>query len=1300
MVGTSSSTCVAEDCATSKSATPDIQFVEYRAAVCVLDGIQIRWSVRTIQLNENGGNLLWAGIYRKEADSAEILLGRIDLYDGTNSLPESLQALHSVIQGGLEWPSTPPAIIKLEWNATPNPTIVLTFDFETNSPPLHDAIALNNALVFEDGEVNLVQGNGTWSADTRSLTISDIDEASYSAITASAASGNLSARVRQKVLPPGVHFLSSPSSTTSISSVKNADSIKSIKESENIDNDSSIITGEAVLRVTSAGQYTARLHLGESMIAEVNNPISVRQCGGELLLSGSNSAKGNKLEEVVLPPVPFYSIDGVIALPGNKVVQIPASIFPSPTLHGIDSDVISVSEDKGSADYSWSIGFWINLPGDENMREEKLRCLFRKGDISGDNRTPAIFVLPHTGRLHVDVWTNIGRDGGETDVVITPGVWNHLVFTFERATPGVGYQCTIYKDGVLKTTLTFHKTVRVLSNNNPFFIDGAGQGRRSFFTQLRLWPGVLSAKAVSSEYSRTAAIFKQSADSTSGVGDYKTDTGHLVRGDVVGTLPSRSKAARAVASTLRHVSNADWLARIDDEAFSAQAAQSAEETERLCHPVPERVEAYRLAAAGGHAQSQYKYANLLLAGREDWYSLADESCWSRGTEERSPGTVFPHLVEAVTHLRSAASKGNGQAAHTLAILTLNGLLPQPSTSMNAEDTHKIHHADGSTCKNCEKNRSGGTYSGTGSVLLPTGVGDAVPPVWSRAPGNAQYAYKEYMKASEVSTEQAIGLLHSAAACDDGEEAALALGIRYMYGRGVEEDVEAAAWYLVSASDKASVSQHTPGKQRLHHMVRLTQYNEGTVAAGERGEEDEMISFQAIQASQGHVQSMVAMGDLHYWGARGVERNHARALDYFNQAAGHGHNDGRVGAAGMYLKGEGAPANHTRAVELYEAAAKEGHVRALNGLGYEHYFGGHLPQNITKAREYFLQAAALDSDGDSIFNAAHLLERGEGGDKDVPRAREMYRRAAEGFGHFDSAHRLGLMLWQGGVGIERNVKEAAKYLLWAAKAGPWGSLLRVGFDCHLTEAHGCSFLAYARASELDYNVAPGNAAYALDARTPNLGTAPLLASVDTHGSVDNVGSSIGNSVELLDDHHMDVSLRFHLMSAATGYVLSYTAIGDGYYRGKGAYIQDYGKALWWYSRASASGSARGTYAVGYMHENGLGTPKNLQRAMQIYRKVGAMATEEPPEAAQGEGRGLSLKILVWVTQARVSGKMLIAPLLPAHEPSAKVPSAVSLDGEAFVQKHMSSDLMIFVGLFVALFIVQAYRRHRKRRRQIH
>ena len=47
-----------------------------------------------------------------------------------------------------------------------------------------------------------------------------------------------------------------------------------------------------------------------------------------------------------------------------------------------------------------------------------------------------------------------------------------------------------------------------------------------------------------------------------------------------------------------------------------------------------------------------------------------------------------------------------------------------------------------------------------------------------------------------------------------------------------------------------------------------------------------VYVQAVQAEQGHVPSMMGMADLHYWGARGVARDHTRALAYFEQACAH------------------------------------------------------------------------------------------------------------------------------------------------------------------------------------------------------------------------------------------------------------------------------------------------------------------------------------------------------------------------------------------------------------------------------
>jgi TPR repeat protein len=157
--------------------------------------------------------------------------------------------------------------------------------------------------------------------------------------------------------------------------------------------------------------------------------------------------------------------------------------------------------------------------------------------------------------------------------------------------------------------------------------------------------------------------------------------------------------------------------------------------------------------------------------------------------------------------------------------------------------------------------------------------------------------------------------------------------------------------------------------------------------------------------QGHLPSILAMADLYYYGARGLPRDYPRALRYYEQAAALGDQSGLCGAAGMYLKGEGVPANATYAVSLYETASEMGSIRALNGLGYMYFYGQSVPQNQTKAFEYFLAAAGYETDGDSMFNAAHCLENGIGVEKDMDRAVQLYTVGAKKLGSFNCIRSL-------------------------------------------------------------------------------------------------------------------------------------------------------------------------------------------------------------------------------------------------------------------------------------------------------
>ncbi|CAN0545872.1 unnamed protein product, partial [Ectocarpus sp. 12 AP-2014] len=198
------------------------------------------------------------------------------------------------------------------------------------------------------------------------------------------------------------------------------------------------------------------------------------------------------------------------------------------------------------------------------------------------------------------------------------------------------------------------------------------------------------------------------------------------------------------------------------------------------------------------------------------------------------------------------------------------------------------------------------------------------------------------------------------------------------------------------------------------MQRLTAANEAVVEVGQKGEDDDALQYQIHRAEQGDVPSIEAMGDLYYWGARGVTRDQSRALQYFDRASDAGSNNARCAAAGMYLKGEGTKVNHTKAVELFELAAAEGYVQALNGLGYLYFNGHFFPQNSTKAFRYFERASNMKQEADSLFNTAHCLAHGLGTDQDLERAAELFRLGA-GWGHVDCAYELGYMYAQG-IGV--------------------------------------------------------------------------------------------------------------------------------------------------------------------------------------------------------------------------------------------------------------------------------------------
>jgi len=477
-----------------------------------------------------------------------------------------------------------------------------------------------------------------------------------------------------------------------------------------------------------------------------------------------------------------------------------------------------------------------------------------------------------------------------------------------------------------------------------------------------------------------------------------------------------------------------------------------------------------------------------------------------------------------------------------------------------------------------------------------------------------------------------------AAQDGHGEAQLALAKRYRSGvKSLDACPEIASLYAQMASVVSAEEYHKVGGQPILEEDKLTDMTEKEVVKGNSGSDDEQIQLLTVQAEEGHVPSMLSLGEMYYYGARGLPRDQVRALELYNNAAAAGNEHAMCGAAAMLLKGEGGPKNVSRAVALYDEAASKGLVRAFNGLGYVYFFGhgDEAPMNKTKAFHYFLLATESGGDSDSWFNAGYCLENGIGTEEDVARAASFYLTAATKFGHFDSVLALGNMHLQG-KGVVRSPTEALTYLSAANDVGPWVGWLRRGFNQYvhgqstgIEKYYERSVLCYLHSGELGYEVSQSNTAFILRRKLNDESESRLFG--QSEASLIQVQ---GGAVVSTSEMYERLLVRQLALSASQGNAESAQSLGSHILRSRDSYMLkgvtqmvpsskfstshrpyiDYDKeeklltlrgqaALWWFSKASAMGSALGSLQCGMMYHFGIGTGGiNIVRAKRYYDHV--------------------------------------------------------------------------------------------------
>ncbi|XP_019715084.1 protein sel-1 homolog 1 isoform X2 [Hippocampus comes] len=405
-----------------------------------------------------------------------------------------------------------------------------------------------------------------------------------------------------------------------------------------------------------------------------------------------------------------------------------------------------------------------------------------------------------------------------------------------------------------------------------------------------------------------------------------------------------------------------------------------------------------------------------------------------------------------------------------------------------------------------------------------------------------------------------------------------LGYRYWGGVGVPQSCESAlTHYKLVANQVASDVSLTGGT--AVQKIRLLDELENPGSTSGMLEED-LIQYYQFLAEKGDVQAQVGLGQLHLHGGRGVEQNHQRAYDYFNQAANAGNTHAMAFLGKMYSEGSNyLPQNNETALQYFKKASDLGNPVGQSGLGMAYLYGRGVSVNYELALKYF-QKAAEQGWVDGQLQLGTMYYNGMGVKRDYKQALKFFNLASQA-GHILAFYNLAQM-HATGTGVMRSCHTAVELFKNMCERGRWSERLLTAYGSFKEGDSDAALVQYLLLSEQGYEVAQSNVAFILDQK----------------------GAKIFNENETYPR-----ALLHWTRAAAQGYTVARIKLGDYHFYGFGTDV-DYETAIIHYRLASEQqNSAQAMFNLGYMHEKGLGIKQDIHLAKRFYD----MAAEASPDA---------------------------------------------------------------------------------------
>lgn len=437
-------------------------------------------------------------------------------------------------------------------------------------------------------------------------------------------------------------------------------------------------------------------------------------------------------------------------------------------------------------------------------------------------------------------------------------------------------------------------------------------------------------------------------------------------------------------------------------------------------------------------------------------------------------------------------------------------------------------------------------------------------------------------------------------------AQLSLGSRFLHGEGVPLSCESAIKYYRTAAERVVSDLPAPPHQSIITIDRARLLEESPKLE----DSTEVIQYYQHSADAGNLDAAVALGQLHYYGQRGLPQNMKLATKYFSMAAAAGDATAMTQLGQMHLAGlignqtSNESSNQT-AFDLLTRAANIGNSQAQVNLGLIHLTGSieGVEQSYEQALKWF-ELASLKGNPEAHFQLAVMNFGGLGVKQDLTNAFKLFHLAAMN-GHTKALFNVAQMQ-SSGLGTPASCQEAVIRLKAVAERGTNSHLLGEGHASFWDAEWDASFLLYALAAHEGMETGQANAAYLIDR-----GYVDLWSNTQAN----NQSALLSTSLPKRNKHA--IAYELYRLSADQMNTDSMRMLGDYAFYGlinatnqsinqsdnqpinPSSSQMSYLLAAQHYTRAGELGSAQSYFNLGYLYHEGLGVPRDLHLAKRYY-----------------------------------------------------------------------------------------------------